>query len=103
MSVHSITGRLITDDKPGANLELVGVLKNMLADAEAGRLVAVAGVLGRVDDQGVLDFRLWTHTNNWEVHDRLLARVSILRGMMENDFLAKTRIVRDAPGPSEGA
>ena len=103
MSVHSITGQIIDEAKPCANPELVETLRRMLADAEAGRLVAVAGVLGRLDDAGTLDFRLWTHTNNWEIHDRLLARVGILRGMMENDFLAKTRIVRDAPGPSEGA
>lgn len=103
MSVHSINGRLIDDGKPGANPELVDVLKRMLADAEAGRLVAVAGVVGRIDDSGCLDFRLWTHSNNFEVADRLLARVGCLRALMENDFLSKTQIVREEPGPSEGA
>lgn len=86
MPVVNIDRRTIAGADPGANVELVVMLRDMLAEAEAGRLVVFAGVIGSTE-KGRLDMRFATHTNNWEVHDRLLARVGALRTMMENDLL----------------
>lgn len=77
---------------PGANVELVEQLRLALKDAEAGRMVVMAGVLGFIDN-GKLTMRFAVHSNNWEVHDRLLARVGILRAMMERDYLDKMQSV----------
>lgn len=94
MQVFDLTGRVVADDH-GANGELVAMLETMLAEARAGRLVCCAGVIGSTE-RGKLDMRFFTHTNNWEVHDRLLARIGCLRTMMENDLLAKMQVV-EAP------
>lgn len=92
--VFSLDGRELSDDAGVVNLELVELLRTMLAEAEAGRLVCMAGVIGSTQ-RGKLDLRMFTHTNNWEVHDRLLARVGVLRTMMEQDLLE--RLVKVEP------
>ena len=50
-------------------------MKNLLV---AAGLVVFACVVGSTE-KGRLDLRFATHTNNWEVHDRLLARIGCLR------------------------
>lgn len=91
--LYSIDGKTVPlGIEPGANAELVEQLRLALKDAEAGRLVVMAGVLGFIEN-GKLTMRFQTHCNNWEVHDRLLARVGILRAMMERDYLDKLHII----------
>lgn len=97
MSVHNMSGETVEGIAPGANVELVRMLRVMTAEAEAGRLVCFAGVIGSTE-KGRLDLRFATHTNNWEVHDRLLARVGALRTMMENDLLSKMRVLEPLQG-----
>ena len=92
MTVHSLSGQIIAGAEPGANPELVAMLRTMLSEAEAGRLVCFAGVIGSTE-KGRLDLRFATHTNNWEIHDRLLARIGVLRTMMEQDLIAKMAII----------
>lgn len=86
--LYALSGQRLDGAEPGANHQLVAMLRLMLAEAEAGRLVVFAGVVGSTE-RGKLDLRFATHTNNWEVHDRLLARVGALRTMMEQDLLSK--------------
>lgn len=101
MTIHSMDGRTIAGAADGANVDLVKMLRTMLEEAEAGRLVVFAGVIGSTE-KGRLDFRFATHTNNWEVHDRLLARVGALRTMMENDLLSKLELVAPLEGGPGG-
>lgn len=96
MQVFDMTGRIV-EENHGANAELVGMLEMMLGEAKAGRLVCFAGVIGSTE-AGRLDLRFATHTNNWEVHDRLLARVGCLRTMMEQDLLSKMAMVAPLKG-----
>ncbi len=102
--IYAMDGRVVSAEKPIANIELVAMLRSMLADAEAGRLVVIAGVVGYTE-RGRLDLRFATHSNNWEVHDRLLARVGALRTMMENDLLDKLRVSEtfEPRGPGDDA
>lgn len=91
--LYNIDGQPVPDGiAAGANVELVQQLRLALKDAEAGRMVVMAGVLGFIDN-GALTMRFAVHSNNWEVHDRLLARVGILRAMMERDYLDKMQAV----------
>lgn len=99
--ITGIDGRKIDDGTLGANAELVAMLRDMLRDAEAGHLVTCAGVFG-FTSRGKLDMRLVTVTNNWEVHDRLLARVGALRTMMENDMIENMKRLDPIPSPDPG-
>lgn len=84
--IKNLDGSSIDDGVIGANRDLVTMLRHMLEDAEAGRLVVCAGVFGYTD-RGKLDIRLVHITNNWAIHDRILARVGALRTMMETELI----------------
>lgn len=98
MSVHSINGEIVEGAAPGSQPELVRMLRTMLEEAEAGRLVVIAGVVGAIDN-GRLSFRFATVTPDWEIHDRVIARVGILRNLMERDYLDRMTALE---GPLQG-
>lgn len=98
--IKNLDGSSIDDGVTGANRELVELLRRMLADAEAGRCVVMAGVVGHMNS-GKLDLRLIQVTNNWAIHDRILARVGALRTMMEMDLIENMKQLMPVQGGSD--
>jgi hypothetical protein len=98
MSVLSMYGETLEGSAPNSNPEIVRMLRKLLEEAEAGRLVAIAGVIGALDEDGKLKIRLWTQTDNWEIHDRMLARVGVLQTFMQNDLIEKMQVIENEDG-----
>lgn len=90
--IRSISGAILPGAQPGSQPALVQMLRDILAEAEAGRLVAFAGVIGAFDE-GRIAFRFAQHTIDWEIHDRVMARVGLLRAFMERDYLEQMDVL----------